>query len=126
MKRSQNAILFFLFVTGVWELCARLGMWSPVLFPSPVEIGRYLIESVRDRTLIEASSVTLKRLLIGYAAGLVVGVPLGLLTARFKFVQDTFGTAALGLQTLPSVCWVPLSLIWFGQSEFAMIFVVIM
>ena len=33
---------------------------------------------------------------------------------------------ALGLQTLPSVCWIPLALLWFGQNEGAMLFVVIM
>jgi NitT/TauT family transport system permease protein len=33
---------------------------------------------------------------------------------------------ALGLQTLPSVCWVPLALLWFGQTEAAMLFVVVM
>ena len=32
----------------------------------------------------------------------------------------------LGLQTLPSVCWVPLALLWFGQTETAMLFVVVM
>jgi NitT/TauT family transport system permease protein len=53
-------------------------------------------------------------------------LPLGLLTARFKFCEDTIGVLALGLQTLPSVCWVPLVLLWFGQTETAMLFVVIM
>jgi NitT/TauT family transport system permease protein len=53
-------------------------------------------------------------------------LPLGLLTARFKFCEDTLGVLALGLQTLPSVCWVPLALLWFGQTEAAMLFVVIM
>jgi NitT/TauT family transport system permease protein len=33
---------------------------------------------------------------------------------------------ALGLQTLPSVCWVPLALLWFGQTEQAILFVVVM
>src|SRR5207245_5161712 len=41
---------------------------------------------------------------------LLVGLPLGLLTACWKVWQDTIGTLALGLQTLPSVCWVPLAL----------------
>ena len=53
-------------------------------------------------------------------------MPLGLLTARFKFCEDTIGVLALGLQTLPSVCWVPLALLWFGQTETSMLFVVIM
>ena len=67
----------------------------------------------------------MRRLLIGYVLGLVFGLPLGLLTARFKFCEDTLGIIALGFQTLPSVCWVPLALLWFGQTEAAMLFVVI-
>jgi NitT/TauT family transport system permease protein len=43
-----------------------------------------------------------------------------------QFMEDTLGSLALGLQTLPSVCWVPLALIWFGQTETAMLFVVVM
>jgi NitT/TauT family transport system permease protein len=48
------------------------------------------------------------------------------LTARFRWLSDTVGVVGLGLQTLPSVCWVTLALLWFGQSEAAMQFVVIM
>ena len=70
--------------------------------------------------------VTVKRLLIGYAIGILIGLPLGFITASSKFVEDTIGVLALGLQTLPSVCWVPLALLWFGQTESAMLFVVIM
>ena len=44
----------------------------------------------------------------------------------WTLLHDTIGTLALGLQTLPSVCWVPLALLWFGQTEAAMLFVVIM
>src|SRR5438046_5223885 len=68
----------------------------------------------------------MRRLLIGYFIGIVVGLPLGLLIARWNLLRDTLGTTALGLQTLPSVCWVPLALLWFGQTEAAMLFVVIM
>ena len=51
---------------------------------------------------------------------------MGLLTARFQVIEDTLGLLALGLQALPSVCWVPLALLWFGQTEAAMFFVVVM
>ena len=94
--------------------------------PSPEEVGRYLWDAIRDGTLLGATLVTLKRLLIGYAFGLLIGLPVGLLTARFKLLQDTIGLVALGLQTLPSVCWVPLALLWFGETEAAMFFVVVM
>jgi NitT/TauT family transport system permease protein len=48
------------------------------------------------------------------------------MTGRSQYLSDTLGLLALGLQTLPSVCWVPLALIWFGQSEAAMLFIVVM
>lgn len=126
MKRALVAILFFAALAGIWEWLVRSGVWSSVLIPSPLEVARYLVASIEDRTLLEAAAVTLKRLLIGYAAGLVLGLPLGLLNARFKFLQDTLGLMALGMQTLPSVCWAPLALLWFGQTEAAMFFIVIM
>ncbi len=126
MKRRLIAALFFLMLLGIWELLCRAKIWSPVMMPEPLAVGEYLWESLRDGTLGQATLVTLRRLLIGYLAGVAIGLPLGLLTARFKTVEDTLGVIALGLQTLPSVCWVPLALLWFGQTEMAMLFVVVM
>jgi NitT/TauT family transport system permease protein len=126
MKRWIFPILFFAVLIGIWEAMVRSGKWSPVLVPSPLDVGRYFVTSIKDRTLLEASFVTLKRLVLGYAVGLAVGLPVGLLTARFRFFENTLGLVALGLQTLPSVCWAPLALLWFGQTETAMFFIVIM
>ena len=97
-----------------------------MLLPDPQAVGEYLAQAVRDGTLWSATLVTTKRLLIGYILSIIAGVPLGLLTARFRFAEDTLGVLALGLQTLPSVCWIPLALLWYGQTEGAMLFVVIM
>ena len=126
MNRTLRVLLFFLLVVVGWEILFRLRIWSPVLVPSPLSVARYLGEAVMDGTLWDATLVTLRRLLLGYVFGIVLGLPLGLLTARVRVVSDTLGLVALGLQTLPSVCWVPLALLWFGQSEMAMFFVVVM
>ena len=126
MKRALLAVGFFFALIVLWEVLVRKAVWSPVLVPSPVDVGKYLVSSILDKTLLESSYVTLKRLLLGYAVGLAAGLPLGLLNARFKVFEDTLGVLALGLQTLPSVCWAPLALLWFGQTETAMFFIVIM
>lgn len=126
MRRATVAFLFFAALVLLWELAVRSGRWSAVLLPSPVSVAEYLWASTIDGTLLEAIWVTMKRLLIGYAIGLVIGLPLGLLTSTSQILEDTVGAMALGFQTLPSVCWVPLALIWFGQSEGAMLFVVVM
>jgi len=126
MKRFLSAAAFFAILVIAWEALVRAKIWSPVLVPSPITVGEYLLGAVRDGTLAAAAVVTMKRLVLGYTFGIVIGLPIGLLTARFKVWQDTLGLLALGLQTLPSVCWVPLALLWFGQTEAAMFFVVVM
>jgi NitT/TauT family transport system permease protein len=126
MRRALLATLFFLVLIAIWHFLVRVGVYSPVLLPSPQSVGEYLLASARDGTLLQATGVTVRRLLVGYFIGILIGLPLGLFTSAFKFVEDTIGVMALGLQTLPSVCWIPLALLWFGQTEAAMLFVVIM
>jgi NitT/TauT family transport system permease protein len=120
------ACAFFGALIVAWQIAAASGRWSPVLVPSPLDVGKYLVHAIGDGTLLGAAGVTARRLAIGYVIGLVAGVPLGFLTARLRVFADTLGVLALGLQTLPSVCWVPLALLWFGQTESAMLFVVVM
>ena len=125
MKRFRNAAIFLALLAGLWQF---LAWWrnQPVLLPSPIVVGEYLWKAIADGSLETASWITTKRLLLGYGIGCALGLPMGLLTARSKFLEDTIGLLALGLQTLPSVCWVPLALLWFGQTESAMLFVVVM
>ncbi len=126
MKRLAIATLFFAILVGIWEVLVLAEIYSPVLLPGPGAVGSYLWSVLKDGSLAASSWVTMKRLIVGYIVGCLLGLPLGMLTARSRWLNDTLGVLALGLQTLPSVCWVPLALLWFGQSEGAMQFVVIM
>ena len=126
MKRILFSLVFFSVPIALWEGAFRAKIWSPVLLPAPIQVVQYLENAVTDGTLFHATVITMRRLLVGYFIGILGGLPLGFLTARAKIFHDTIGTLALGLQTLPSVCWVPLALLWFGQSEAAMLFVVVM
>src|SRR4029450_6558783 len=124
MKRLLLAAAFFAVLLLLWEAAYRAKIWSPVLLPSPRQVVTYLGSAAADGTLFKATVITMRRLLVGYLIGLIMGLPLGLLTARWKLFHDTIGTLALGLQTLPSVCWGPLALLWFGQIGGALLFVV--
>ena len=117
MIRTISSTAFFLVLLLSWEVASRSGIYSPVLLPSPLNVFEYLWQSGMDGTLWTATLVTMKRLLLGYGIGLLFGVPLGLLTARSRIMQDTLGLLALGVQTLPSVCWVPLALLWPGRRR---------
>ena len=126
MRRLVGSGLFFVGLLAVWQALVSSKLWSPLLLPSPASVGGYLWGALFDGSLTLATLVTTRRLVIGYVIGLAIGLPAGFVTARFRTAADTVGIMALGLQTLPSVCWVPLAIMWFGQSEAAMQFVVIM
>lgn len=111
---------------AVWAVLARTGWWSPLLFPSPADVGAALRRGLADGSLISATATSLKRLAFGYGLSLAIGVPLGLLLGRVRVLDESVGAIALGLQALPSVCWLPLAVLWFGLSEAAVQFVVIM
>ncbi len=125
-RRMATFALFFTSLVLLWEILVRAGTWNAVLLPAPSAVFAYLLAAMGDGTLWEASLVTGRRLLVGYLMGLALGLPLGFLCARLQSARDTIGVVALGLQTLPSVCWAPLALLWFGQTEAAMTFVVVM
>lgn len=62
----------------------------------------------------------------GYVAAVLIGTLLGLLMNHFTYLQKNLKPVVLGIQTLPSVCWVPFSILWFGLSTEAILFVVVM
>ena len=87
MKRFLLAAAFFAVLALLWEAAYRAKIWSPVLLPSPRQVVSYLESAAADRTLFKATVITMRRLLVGYLIGLVMGLPLGLLTARWKLLS---------------------------------------
>lgn len=63
---------------------------------------------------------------MGYFISLAIGVPLGIMLARSEALEDTIGAVVAGFQSLPSICWLPLALLWFGLNDTAILFVVVM
>jgi NitT/TauT family transport system permease protein len=125
MRGSLRRGLFLLALVAAWEAASRTGLWRPWVFPAPHEVARSLADGVTDGTIPLGVLVSLRRLLVGYAISLVGGLTLGLGLARSRTLADSIGTVVTGLQSLPSICWLPLALLWFGLSETAILFVVI-
>lgn len=124
-KSLGKQILFYLALLGLWQTVIMLRLWPHYIFPSPAQVVAALTEGLCNRTFLIAILISFKRLLIGFAVSIICGGLLGLALLKFKTLYDTLGGLILGLQTLPSICWFPLALIWFGLSEWAIIFVVI-
>ena len=110
----------------VWELAYRAGVKPTYALPSPGDVGLELLELLGDGTMLEAMRTSITRGGLGFLIALAVGTPLGLLIARVPSVRRGIGPLVSGLQSLPSVAWVPASIIFFGLNETAIFAVVLL
>jgi len=125
VKRVAHYVIFYGALLGLWILLAKLKIWPPYLFPPPWDVGQALWAGFADRTFWIAIAVSMKRILVGYGISVVLGMILGLGLASSKFLEETLGGLLVSLQSLPSICWFPLAMLWFGLGEKAITFVVI-
>ena len=126
MNSWFRKIIFYLFLLGLWWGLAAANIWPPYLFPSPRGVWQAMASGIADHTILLGTWVSMKRILVGYFISLIAGTFVGVLVGRSRWLDDTVGSLISGLQGLPSICWLPLAILWFGISELSIQFVVIM
>jgi NitT/TauT family transport system permease protein len=126
LKPAFRQLVFYSLLLAVWIVVARLRIWPPYMVPSPQGVFESLRAGFADHSFWIAIAVSMKRIAIGYAISVVIGVILGLLLATSDFLEQTLGGLMVSLQSLPSICWLPIAVLWFGLSEKAILFVVVM
>ena len=117
---------FWVLLLAGWALLARMGPWPRYLLPGPQQVASSLWTMAADGRLAPALARSLMRLAQGYGLAAGLGIPLGVALARSETLRATLRPLVQGLQALPSICWLPLALLWFGLSEAAIVFVVVM
>jgi NitT/TauT family transport system permease protein len=94
--------------------------------PSPADVWTALTSNLTGSDGLLAAAVgSLWRLALSLAFSIVVGTLIGVAMAASRFVQRSVGTVITGLQALPPIAWFPLAILWFGFTERAVIFVVV-
>ena len=126
MKIVSRQLVFYAGLIAIWILVTRLHIWPPYLVPSPEGVFDSLKAGFSDHSFWIAIAISMKRIAIGYSISVAIGILLGLLLASSEFLEQTLGGLVVSLQSLPSICWLPIAVLWFGLSEKAILFVVIM
>jgi NitT/TauT family transport system permease protein len=115
------AIAIFVFA---WQVLVWTGWKREVIVPSPFTVFDYLFTNWD--TFAEASWITLQRAAVGFGIAIVIGGVVGIAVARSRILRAAVGSMITGLQTMPSVAWVPLAIVLFRLTETAILFVVIL
>lgn len=118
-------IIFFVLLLFIWQGIVLLGIWPESMIPSPLSVFNAIYSGLLDMTLVYDLLASFRHLFIGLIISILIGAGLGFLLATVRTADETLGTMILALQSVPSIVWVPLAIIWFGFGETSIIFVVV-
>ena len=113
-------------VLVAWQLLVWAEVAPDYKLPSPSDVWGEVRQSWLQGTLFDYIWTSVSRGLMGFLLALAIGTPLGLLVARVRFVRAAIGPILSGLQSLPSVAWVPPAVIWLGLNDSMMYAVILL
>lgn len=101
----------------VWELAIRTGLVDPLFLPSPSQVLDRGAKMFAEGTLLWHALASARRVMAGFFAATLIAVPLGIALGTSKVARAIFDPILSFLRPLPSMSWIPLSLLWFGITE---------
>jgi NitT/TauT family transport system permease protein len=118
---------------GVLTLAAGIVVWKaislhffPIFFPGPGLLLKRIIEIYSTPSSYVVVGQTLARIFEGFVISMLAGIAIGLLMGLKRSIEIFFDSWIMVLLTFPAVCWAFLSVLWFGLSQTAPIFTIVL
>ena len=125
-RDTLSLVVFISVFLAIWQLVYILEIFPKLSLPSPLAVGQTIIELLLDFTLIKGTAITLWRLFLGFLLSLAIGVITGLIMIKFQQFGKTMSSFAVGLQSFPSIAWIPFAILLIGFNDLGILFVVVM
>ncbi len=126
MRPAIKRIIFYASILIVWQVAVKLTGVSESVMPAPTDVFRELGRGFADLTLVYDLTASFRRLFLGLLIGVTIGTGLGILLAKSKTADETLGNLVLALQSVPSIVWLPIAIMWFGLNEISVIFIIVL
>jgi NitT/TauT family transport system permease protein len=111
---------------GVWQAVWASAIYPEYQLPAPLAVWQEFVATVADGSIWSITWTSVHRAVLGFLASVLIATPLGLLVARVRVVRAAIGPLLAGMQSLPSVAWVPAAVLWFGLTDATIYFVVLL
>lgn len=122
LRRRVYGLATFAVVLAVWYGVTARQLVTPTLLPSPGEVLDTFGEMIRSGELLQHIAASLRRIALGFLAGLVTAVPVGLLIGRFRLVRYVIEPLMETIRPVPALAFLPLAILWFGIDEASKLF----
>ncbi len=106
----------------LWESCVRLSHTR--VFPSPFEVERGLVELMHRHVLWSDIVDSLRRVLLGFGAASLIGIPLGLFLGWHPVANQTVNPLLQILRPISPLAWIPVAILLLGVGDHAAIFLI--
>ena len=126
-QRRRTLIRGFLSLVAAaafYQAMAMAGVFPRVLLPTIPTVATTLYGMLIDGSMFQHAGATLYRVLLGFGLAIAVGLPLGIMMARFKPVENFFLPLVSALMPIPSFSLVPLFMLWFGIGNLTTVLIV--
>lgn len=118
---------------GALTLAAGLVVWKiislffyPIFFPGPAVVVERMVQIYSEPASYVVVGQTLARIFEGFVISMLAGMAIGLVMGLKRSIETFFDSWIMILLTFPAVCWAFLSVLWFGLSETAPIFTIVL
>ncbi|MCF8083573.1 MAG: ABC transporter permease [Deltaproteobacteria bacterium] len=101
----------------IWELVCRKGLIEPLFLPAPSKVLSRAVKMIDNGQLIAHTLASTRRVMVGFMVSSLVAIPFGIFLGSFGFFRAVFDPFISLLRPLPSMSWIPLSLLWLGITE---------
>jgi NitT/TauT family transport system permease protein len=126
VQKVLPPVIAIALVLAVWQLLVLAEVAPAYKLPAPSAVWDEVRQAWLQGTLLDSIWTSVSRGLLGFLAALAIGTPLGLLVARVRIVRAAIGPILSGLQSLPSVAWVPAAVVWLGLEPSVMYTVILL
>ena len=103
-----------LVILGAWQAYVSLSGVSPLILPAPVAVLQALLTLLAQPGTYQQAAVTLSEAVGGFAIATVVGVALGVLFGKIRWLERALQPVIVAIQVVPKIALVPLFIVWFG------------
>lgn len=100
------------------------GLIPPYFLPSPSEVIQSFETLLMNGELVQDTSLTLMRVVLGLTVSALIGIPLGILMGWSDTVRDLSSFMVGILRPIPPIAWIPFAILWFGVGLESAVFII--
>jgi NitT/TauT family transport system permease protein len=121
-----DVVIALAIIVGGWQVVFWLKLYPVYLFPSPMTTLDTFVRLIKTGLLPKAVYATGFRLIAGFALVMLLGTAVGIVMVEFRRFGRTMASFGLGLQSFPSIAWVPFAILIVGLNDYGILFVIVM